>query len=105
MKIKFIATLFLTLGICGSMANAKGEGHPKHRRDTDGNGTLSLAEFTADRKNPDRAKARFEAADTNKDGQLDKSERAALRKHRRAAAAKHRQNQRRMNHRKHAHNG
>ncbi len=91
MKIKSILTLLLTLGFCAGVVEAKGFNHSKHHRDTDHNGTLSLDEFTAGRKHPAKAKARFERADRNRDGQLDRSERASLGKHKhhRSGKGKH----------------
>lgn len=81
MKTKSILTLFLSLGLCAGAANAKDKEH-SHQRDTNGDGILSLDEFMANRKNPEKAKARFEKADANHDGQVDKAERAAIKKQR-----------------------
>lgn len=103
MKNKSLLALWVTLGLCTGLANAKGNGqnHPQHNRDTDKNGTISLEEFTANRKHPAKAKAHFEAADTDHNGQLDKAERKALRqKHNRAAKAKHKKQGK---HKKNAH--
>lgn len=82
MKTKSILTLLLALGICAGVAEARGHHPAKKKLDTDGSGTLSLSEFMVGRVHPAKAKARFEAADANKDGQLEKSERAALREQR-----------------------
>ena len=82
MKTKSILTLLLALGFCAGVAEAKGHHQPKRKLDTDGSGTLSLSEFMVGRVHPAKAKARFEAVDTNKDGQIEKSERAALKEQR-----------------------
>jgi Ca2+-binding EF-hand superfamily protein len=80
MKTRSLFSLLLTLGLCAGAAQAKGEKKEHKNRDTDGNGTLSLEEFSAGSKDAAKAKAKFEAADANKDGQLDKTELAAIKK-------------------------
>ena len=74
MKLRSILSLLLTLGLCAGAAQAKGAKKEHKNRDTDGNGTISLAEFTA------KAKARFEKADADHNGELDKTELATLKK-------------------------
>lgn len=88
MKTRSLLTLLLTLGLCAGAAEAKGQKKEHKSRDTDGNGTLSLDEFMANRKHPDKAKAHFEKADANHDGQLDKAERKTLKKHGKKHAGK-----------------
>lgn len=80
MKLRSILSLLLTLGLCAGAAQAKGAKKEHKNRDADGNGTISLAEFTAGRKNPAKAKARFEKADADHNGELDKTELATLKK-------------------------
>ncbi len=80
MKTRSIFSLLLTLGLCAGAAQAKGEKKEHKNRDTDGNGTLSLEEFSAGSKDAAKAKTKFEAADANKDGQLDKTELASIKK-------------------------
>jgi len=80
MKARSILGLIITLGLCAGAAQAKGEKKEHKNRDTDGNGTLSLEEFSAGSKDPAKAKAKFEAADANHDGQLDKTELAGMKK-------------------------
>ena len=87
MKTRSILTLLLTLGLCAGAAEAKGNKEHKSR-DTNGDGLISLDEFMVNRKHPDKAKARFEKADANHDGQLDKAERATLKKHGKKHAGK-----------------
>ncbi|MEO5716679.1 MAG: hypothetical protein ABIT37_24585 [Luteolibacter sp.] len=81
MKTRSILTLLLTLGFCVGAADAKGQAKAHKNRDTNGDKILTKDEFIADRKHPEKAAKRFEKADANHDGQLDKSERAALKKH------------------------
>lgn len=88
MKTRSIITALLTLSLCLGAADAKGRKKEHKSRDTDGNGTLSLDEFLANRKHPDKAKARFEKNDANHDGKLDKAERATLKKHGKKHAGK-----------------
>ena len=80
MKLRSILSLLITLGLCAGAAQAKGGKKGNKNRDTDGNGTISLAEFTAGSKKPEKAKARFEKADANHNGELDKTEAATLKK-------------------------
>ncbi len=80
MKTRSIFSLLLTLGLCAGAAQAKGEKKEHKNRDTDGNGTISLEEFSAGSKDAAKAKAKFEAADANHDGQLDKTELASIKK-------------------------
>ncbi|OYV04299.1 MAG: calcium-binding protein, partial [Verrucomicrobiales bacterium VVV1] len=55
---------------------------------TNSDGQISLAEFQAGSKKPEKAKAKFEKLDANHDGQLDKSEIAAAKKHGKKDGAK-----------------
>ena len=80
MKTRSILSLVLTLGLCAGAAQAKGEKKEHKGKDTDGNGTISLAEFTAGSKDEAKAKAKFEAADADHNGELDKTELAAMKK-------------------------
>lgn len=84
MKTKSILTAIVTLTLCAGAATAKGGGKKGaghgSKLDTDGDGMVSLTEFTAKSKKPDKAKKHFEKADANHDGQLDKTELASLKK-------------------------
>ncbi len=80
MKTRSILTLLLTLGLCAGAAEAKGHKNGLKKADTNGDHQISLAEFQAASKKPEKAKAKFEKLDTNHDGQLDKSELAGAKK-------------------------
>lgn len=87
MKTRSILSLALTLVLCAGAAEAKGKKEHKSR-DTNQDGLVSVDEFLANRKHPDKAKAVFEKADANKDGKLDKPERKTLKKHGKKHAGK-----------------
>lgn len=76
-KTKSALALCSALGLSACATGAKPHSHMK--LDTNGDGLISEAEFIAGRKDPDHAKKIFDAADTNKDGQLDRKELSALR--------------------------
>ena len=92
MKTKSILTAIVTLTLCAGAATAKGgkkgAGHGS-KFDTDSDGKISLTEFTAKCKKPERAGKIFKKADTNNDGQLEKTEIAALKE---KAGKKHKGN-------------
>lgn len=81
MKTKSILTVIVTLGLCAGAATAKGGGkNSRGKPDTNNDGLISLAEFTAKSKNSAKATKRFEKGDANHDGQLDRTELATLKK-------------------------
>lgn len=86
MKTKLILTTILTLGLCAGAATAKNAGKKGAgqggKYDTDGDGKISLAEFSSKSKKPDKAKKRFAKADANNDGQIDKTELSSLKEKR-----------------------
>ncbi len=90
MKTRFFFTLILAISFCAATADAKGHAKSHKSRDTNGDKILSRDEFMAHRKDPEKAAKHFQKADANHDGQLDKSERAALKKHGKRHGGKHR---------------
>ena len=78
MKYQSILTSLLAFGLCAGTASAKGKNGHKGR-DADGDGLVSLEEFTAVAKNAEKAQKRFEKIDANHDGKIDKTEKAAWR--------------------------
>ncbi len=92
MKTKSTLALVSVLGLSACATGAKA--HPHLKLDTNRDGLISQTEFLVGHKDPNRAKTIFASADTNNDGQLDKTELAALRakqesqkRHHQAAAA------------------
>ncbi len=75
MKYQHIFTALLAFGLCAGTASAKGKNGHKGR-DADGDGLVSLEEFTAVAKNAEKATKRFEKMDANHDGKIDKTEKA-----------------------------
>ena len=88
MKPIGIPALFVSFALSAGFAEAKGFKNRFAKLDTDHNGTISLAEFTAGKKHPDKAAKRFAKFDKNGDGQLDKEEFAALQEARKRHHAK-----------------